>query len=138
MPSTGNPSVTTGPSAGGQAGGSVLPSPAAGSTGVANRLNPPPSPAPPRPRRLTQLFKWSRTVHRVFLFPVTALYILMTITGLALKYSAVSRWLKIDEGLARYIHNQLSPYFAIVLGVMVITGWFLYLYPFLARRLHRS
>ena len=82
---------------------------------------------------LNKLYIWSRKLHRLFLFAVVALTLIMGTTGLLMKYTWLGAGLNIDQGLIRYIHNQLSVYFAIVLAVMISTGLFMYIFPFLAR-----
>lgn len=83
---------------------------------------------------LNKLYIWSRKIHRLVLFAVVALTLLMGTTGLFMKYTEFADSLNIDQGLIRYLHNQLSVYFAIVLGVMMCTGLFMYIFPILARR----
>ena len=71
---------------------------------------------------------------------ITALGLIMAVTGLLLKYSLfASTYLKfINLGLVRYLHNQLSPLFALVLFAMILTGGFMYLFPWLNQKLNKQ
>jgi len=59
---------------------------------------------------------------------VLVLIAVMAITGLMMKYTVG------DVGLARYIHNNMSVVFTIVLVIMAVTGLVMYVYPWYARR----
>jgi cytochrome b subunit of formate dehydrogenase len=69
-----------------------------------------------------------RKIHRIFVLIILVLIIAMAITGTILKYGSD------PNGMLRYIHNQLSPFFTIALAVMAFTGTYLYLYPWWAKR----
>ncbi len=58
----------------------------------------------------------------------------MGVTGLAMKYPKFSQVLNLDLGMLRYVHNQLSLIFVIVLGSMMLTGLYLYFYPLYQKR----
>lgn len=79
---------------------------------------------------MTKIYLWSRKIHRVFVLIVISLSLVMAVTGLALKYALT--WF--DLGLVRYLHNQLSPFFGLALFVMILTGGFMYLFPWLNRQ----
>jgi hypothetical protein len=55
----------------------------------------------------------------------------MTTTGILLKFPKIaSDYLTfINIGFVRYLHNQLSTYFGIVLFLMILTGAWMYFYP---------
>jgi hypothetical protein len=58
----------------------------------------------------------------------------MGVTGILLKYQGVGVALKINLGTMRFIHNMMSVYFAFFLGVMMITGLYMYIHPHLLKR----
>jgi hypothetical protein len=78
---------------------------------------------------LNKLFIWTRKIHRIFLFATTFLVLVMGFTGIFLKYTSFSAQLHINLSLMRYIHNQISPFFAVALGAMMLTGLYMYIYP---------
>lgn len=73
-----------------------------------------------------------RKLHRIFVPVIIFLALVMALTGIQMKYYIG------DEGLARYIHNNVSIIFTIVLAVMIISGACLYLYPWISKRLGKS
>ena len=82
----------------------------------------------------TKLYIWSRQIHKLLIFVMTFLTLLMTFTGLLLKYSNIVNTLPfINLTLMRYLHNNLSPFFAVVLILMLITGLYMYVYPTLKK-----
>jgi len=83
--------------------------------------------------RMTKYYLLAKKFHRILVLIITVFSLLMGITGLMLKYPTLSFNL-INLGLVRYLHNQLSPLFGIVLFVMIITGGWMYLYPELKKR----
>jgi hypothetical protein len=60
----------------------------------------------------------------------------MATTGAIMKYSAVfSKYMSfIDLGMVRYIHNNLSPFFTAALGLMALSGLYMYFYTLPARK----
>jgi hypothetical protein len=74
------------------------------------------------------LFVTARKVHRYFVIIILLLGLLMAATGISMKYSVG------DTGLARYLHNNISVIFTIVLLIMMCTGAYLYAYPAYMRR----
>jgi len=77
---------------------------------------------------MTNYYLTSRKIHRYFVGIVLILTAIFVLTGLELKFSF---W---DTGLARNLHNILSPIFAIVLVIMACTGLYMYVYPWYAKR----
>ena len=69
-----------------------------------------------------------------------AIGVAMTITGLGMKYPLV--FLRMIPSVKlfslRLLHDTLSPFFAILLGVMMLTGVVMYLYPWVMRWKTRS
>ena len=89
---------------------------------------------------MTKLYLWSRQLHRILVLIITALGLIMALTGFLLKYSsfAASHLKFINLGLVRYLHNQLSPFFGLVLILMVLTGLFMYLFPWLNQKVKQG
>ena len=54
---------------------------------------------------------------------------MMAITGILLKYPLWINSLNIDIGLIRFIHNNLSILFTLILVLMTISGIVMYIYP---------
>lgn len=85
---------------------------------------------------MTKLYLWSKKIHRLSILAVSFLSLIMAVTGLLLKYSlfAATHLKFINPGLIRYLHNQLSPLFALTLLAMILTGGFMYLFPWLNQK----
>jgi hypothetical protein len=75
-----------------------------------------------------------RKVHRVLVLVMIGSTLLMTITGLIMKYPAITNVVSFDLGFIRKLHNLTSPFFSIVLLLMMLSGTVMYFYPIIARR----
>ncbi|NTU73303.1 hypothetical protein HGB07_03995 [Candidatus Roizmanbacteria bacterium] len=84
----------------------------------------------------TIFYLWSKKIHRVLMFVISITTIIMGTTGILLKYSFVTtKFLPfIDLGAMRYVHNNVSPLFTILLVTMAVTGIYMYFYPILQKR----
>ncbi|NTU46480.1 hypothetical protein HGA88_02545 [Candidatus Roizmanbacteria bacterium] len=83
----------------------------------------------------TKLYLLSKKIHRICVLIITALTFFMAGTGSYLKFTFVSTLFSfIDFGLVRTIHSNLSPLFSFVLAVMVITGIYMYVFPYVRRK----
>jgi hypothetical protein len=84
---------------------------------------------------LGKLAVYARKIHRILVLFISVLGVAMAITGLTLHEAeeggSFLPYLKAD--FAGEVHNSLSTYFAFVLGLMIITGLMLYLYPWLQK-----
>ena len=69
---------------------------------------------------MIKIYLWSKTIHRMFLFATSFLIIFMSITGSMLKFSFFSRYVSVDIGLVRVLHNDLSIYFVIYQIVAIL------------------
>lgn len=69
----------------------------------------------------------ARKTHRLFALTTTILSLFMLPTGMSLKYPQFFGFP--GAGTARYIHNYVSPLFAISLGFMLATGIIMLIYP---------
>ncbi len=78
---------------------------------------------------MTKLYLLAKKIHRFLVFIITAMIVIIAWTGVMMKYS----WAPFGMNLAkaRYVHNQLSIVFTIVLALMAITGIAMYLLPYL-------
>lgn len=83
---------------------------------------------------IIKLINNARKIHRISVLTVTALILIMGVTGALLKYTFISENISlVDLGMVRYIHNNLSPFLSAVLMVMVVTGLIMYFSPFLLK-----
>ncbi len=91
---------------------------------------------------MNDLYLLCRKIHRFSIFLVIPLGLTMMASGLLLKQSLEN---EPNEFLAGYltpdlliwirlIHRSLSTPFAIILAVMMLTGGFMYLFPWLNRK----
>jgi uncharacterized iron-regulated membrane protein len=80
---------------------------------------------------MINLYQFSRKIHRYLVIIIISLGLLMTISGSLMKYPKIaSEYITfINMGYIRYLHNQLSTYFGIVLFLMTLTGAWMYFYP---------
>ena len=83
----------------------------------------------------TNLYLLAKKIHRLLVLIIAVIGVLMAGTGILLKYTFISKKLIfIDLGLIRSLHNNLSPYFAVVFLGMLITGLVMYLFPMLKNK----
>lgn len=70
---------------------------------------------------------------------IMLLGLIMTTTGALLKFPKVATGYLtfIDLSQVRYLHNQLSTYFGIILFLMLLTGAWMYFYPTWRERKNR-
>jgi uncharacterized iron-regulated membrane protein len=77
---------------------------------------------------MTKYLSVARKIHRFLAITTTTLLIIMAFTGSMLKYAFLSSIFSfIGLGMARYIHNQLSPWLAVSLLIMSVTGLYMYI-----------
>ena len=81
-----------------------------------------------------QIYLISKQIHRLTMFIVVALTLVMAGTGLVMKYPVITETFPaIHPGLMRTIHNTLSPIFAGALLIMMTTGLIMYLFPLIKK-----
>lgn len=85
---------------------------------------------------MTKLYLLAKKIHRFLVLIITAAIVIMSLTGVMMKYSWVPFGMNLAK--ARYVHNQLSVVFTIVLALMAITGIAMYLIPYLIGRKKNS
>ena len=71
----------------------------------------------------------SKSVHRYLVVIISVLTILMAGTGIMLKYGWLSKMLRLDQGMIRFLHNNLSVVFTVALVFMMISGIIMYIFP---------
>ncbi len=81
------------------------------------------------------LNKIAREIHKMFAIATFILGSAMTLTGLILKFPQLSKLPFIDPSFSRFLHNALSPFFAVALILMMVTGVFMYVFPWLLKKL---
>ena len=86
---------------------------------------------------LAKLAVIARKIHRLFVLIVTILGLFMMITGVIMKYPGFFMTLfpSADLSFSVTIHTNISTYFVLALLVMMITGLYLYLYPWIQKRI---
>lgn len=85
---------------------------------------------------MIKIYLLAKKIHRVLLYLAIFLIVFMGFTGLILKYTDIvyNFFPQIDSGLMRYLHNEFSIYFSIVLFAMLVTGTFMYVFPLIQAR----
>ncbi len=76
-------------------------------------------------------FVFMKQVHRFMVLGILVLGLAMGITGVLLKFPSIAAnyLMFIDMGYIRFLHNNLSTYFAVVFFLMMLTGIWMYFYP---------
>lgn len=88
---------------------------------------------------MNDLFLLCRKIHRLSIFLTIPLGLVMTLTGLFLRSDRFVFYLTfVDLRAIRALHRNLSPVFAVVLLIMMLTGLFMYLFPWLNQKLHQN
>lgn len=75
-----------------------------------------------------------RQIHRKLVLVISALGVIMLITGFAMKYPLTFLAMGIDPLAARKLHNLTSTFFSIVFALMGITGLYMYIAPLLRKK----
>ncbi len=75
-----------------------------------------------------KVYLFAKKIHRVFVLVILITGITMAITGLCM-YSG--NYLSFDPLIIRTLHHQLSVVFALVLGIMGLTGFYQFIFPYL-------
>ena len=84
---------------------------------------------------MSNLYLIARKLHRFFAALSLIIILLMSLTGVVLKFPLFFIKLRlVNIMFARSIHNLLSPFAAIALLIMAITGLIMYLYPILRKK----
>ena len=85
---------------------------------------------------IEKLDRIARTTHRLCVILMLVLGMTMAYTGMVMKFTVfILTYVPfLYFGNARTLHNFLSPFFGVLLVTMMITGGYMYIYPWLLRR----
>jgi len=78
--------------------------------------------------RSAQFYLWSKKIHRILVLLILILGILMIGTGYMMHEGA---YILLPAIQIRYIHDSFSILFSVILGIMALTGTYLFLFPYL-------
>lgn len=82
---------------------------------------------------MSNLYLLSRKIHRILVLLITVSTLVMAFTGMILKNPGIGQTLGLNPGLIRYLHNNFSLVFVLILSMMMITGLTMYLFPYFKR-----
>lgn len=87
-----------------------------------------------------QYYPLARKVHRFCVLFMVVLGLAMTGTGSVMKYAFLVTPVlpSVDLLRVRQLHAILSPFFGIILLAMMVSGGYMYLYPWLLRRVKKT
>jgi len=84
---------------------------------------------------LAKLYQWAKTLHRTALFGMVGLGLVMGFTGSLLKFTKLTVLIPgINVSFIRYLHNEFSPFFSVFLGLMILSGLYMYWYPWYTQK----
>lgn len=86
--------------------------------------------------KMIKIYLVTKQIHRIVLYITTLFILIMSVTGIILKYPSFfsQKMTFLDLDLTRYLHNEISLYFSASLIFMAITGIFMYIFPLLNSR----
>lgn len=89
---------------------------------------------------LIKLVVLSRKIHRLLVFFIVGIGLVMMTTGITLERAGEGESFLpfLNASFARNIHNKFSILFALILFMMMLTGLTLYLYPWIQKTLHKN
>lgn len=76
----------------------------------------------------------ARKIHRILVVATVLLGLSMMTTGSLLKFPLFT----LDYIMVRSVHNNLSTFFSAALFMMMVTGLFMYLFPYLNKQGRKS
>lgn len=84
--------------------------------------------------QLGKIAVYARKIHRILVLFISALSLVMVVTGLTLhKGNEADGKPLLNYNIAWSIHGTVAIFFAFILGCMVLTGLYLYSYPWLQK-----
>lgn len=84
---------------------------------------------------MSSLYLLSKKIHRITMFIAVVLILLMTFTGTFMKFPFLLKYVGFLNVIQlRQLHSTFSPYFSLTILVMLVTGVFMYLYPYLIKK----
>jgi hypothetical protein len=75
-----------------------------------------------------------RKMHRLLVLVTAFSTLVMAISGIFLKFSGLAKALSLNLSSIRFIHNIASPFYTILLMLMMISGVVMYFYPIIKRK----
>ena len=78
--------------------------------------------------RNAQVYLWCKKIHRYLVLAIATLGILMGGTGYMMHENT---YILLPAAQIRTLHNNFSVTFAVVLGVMTLTGLYMFIFPYL-------
>ncbi len=85
-------------------------------------------------KRLGKSLVWLRRIHSWIMWLAMSLGGIMIATGLSLEDDGEREVGEAVNSLAKVVHRALATPFAIVLGIMIVTGFLIWLLPKLAKQ----
>ncbi len=79
----------------------------------------------------THIYLIAKKLHRLLVVLIILLGIIMTITGYMMK---MGLYFPFDPLAIRMIHSTISLYFTGVLGLMSLTGLYMFIFPYLGKK----
>ncbi len=77
--------------------------------------------------RNAALYLWCKKIHRIFVVLIFILGVIMSSSGYMMHENV---YFLLPASQIRTLHNTFSTLFAIILGIMSLTGLYLYVFPF--------
>ncbi len=86
---------------------------------------------------MTKIYLLSRKIHRFFTLITLTLTLIMAGTGTLIKFPQLAEALKVNSGMVRYVHGNISVVFTISLFLMAATGTFMYFWPWIIKKVNK-
>jgi len=78
--------------------------------------------------RNAQFYLWSKKTHRILVLLILILGIIMISTGYMMHEGV---YILLPPIQIRFLHDSFSILFSVILGIMALTGTYLFLFPYL-------
>ena len=78
-----------------------------------------------------KLYLFSKTIHRWMVLAIIITGCIMMTTGLCMYFN---QYFFFDPAAIRSLHSTISVFFALILGVMMTTGTYLFIIPYLPNK----
>ncbi|PIR08457.1 hypothetical protein COV53_02950 [Candidatus Gottesmanbacteria bacterium CG11_big_fil_rev_8_21_14_0_20_37_11] len=80
-------------------------------------------------------FQLARRIHRTLVLFVVLSGLIMSITGMFMKFPILSSFMPfMNQIFVRSLHNALSSIFAMILILMMLTGGYMFVYPWIQQK----
>lgn len=84
-----------------------------------------------------KLFQWSKKIHRWLVVLMVLAALVMTVSGTILKFPGLFFTWGVNVQFIRFLHNQFSVVFSLLLLIMSVTGLYMYYFPIWQQRRSR-